>query len=143
MGMILDSECFDLRDISAASAGMRDLVAGYAGKTGCVAEVSIHLGGTERQQKLAAVRLLKKLVEDGGVKGWRRGGYEFFFDDHAYFWKGRELYFTAGEELFLYRWLVFGKYVERQRYFLVNLRQKFGKDFLVPLPEDEPAVVYV
>jgi hypothetical protein len=122
---------------------MRDMLDGYTGKAGYMAVVSIHLGGTARQQKLAAVRLFEKLVKDNGVKGWRYSGYEFFFDDRVYFWKGREIYFTAGEELFLYRWLVLRKYAEQQNYYLKNLRRKFGKDFLTQCSADERSAFYV
>ena len=54
-----------------------------------------------------------------------------------FFWKGNEVYITANEALFLYRWLVLHDDLTKlQRYFLRNMRRRLGKDFLTEVQKD-------
>ena len=66
-----------------------------------------------------------------GKHRFRRWRYFFNFEDKKYFCDGKELYLTPAEELFLYRWLILNEsIINTQRFYLYNMRKKFGRDFL-------------
>jgi hypothetical protein len=100
------------------------------GINGCVIEVRIMQEQKGKQKKVPARGLLKELVKANGTAVWEQGAYRFCFDKNEYYRNGRSLYFTAGEAVFLYRWLVEGCYLREHKHFLRNLRSKFGTSFL-------------
>jgi hypothetical protein len=65
-----------------------------------------------------------------GAGAWARDGYEFRFGQGEYFWRGVKMHVTAGEALFLFRWLVEGSYSAGEKYYLHNLRKRYGAEFL-------------
>jgi hypothetical protein len=65
-----------------------------------------------------------------GVGKWARDGYDFDFDRRRYTWNALPLHVTAGEALFLFRWLVQGEYRAAEKYYLHNLRKRYGTEFL-------------
>jgi hypothetical protein len=74
---------------------------------------------------------------------WDNFGYRFCFLSRKYYRRGREIYVTANEALFLYRWLVLGDDVcKAQTHYLWNMRRRFGKDFLSEVAEYKKEVVY-
>jgi hypothetical protein len=89
-----------------------------------------------RSQKQTAVRELEELTtknirEEKWHVTWEEHGYKFLFYSRQYFWNGREIYVTANEALFLYRWLILhDDTCEVQTHYLRNMRQRFGKTFL-------------
>jgi hypothetical protein len=99
--------------------------------------VSIKLAGDSRAPKKTALRQLEELIADNAVENgalpvvWERHGYRFKFISRKYFWNDEELYVTANEALFLYRWLVLDDDIcKTQRYYLRNMRRRLGKEFL-------------
>jgi hypothetical protein len=104
------------------------------GKEDCTLVVTLQTAGEARQQKMTARRQLEELIvnEDTDTStAWVRFGYIFGFMTRTYLWKNEEIYVTAGEALFLYRWLVLDDDTHRmQRYYLRHLRKRFGKEFL-------------
>jgi len=67
---------------------------------------------------------------------WIKGDYEFYFDVDKFYWKGKEIYFTVGEQYFLYTWLILKEDIcERHRYFLAHKRKRLGKDFLADVKD--------
>jgi hypothetical protein len=101
-----------------------------AGKKNCVIEVRVMEQYGTRQKKQTARSALQELIKERGTAVWKEGAYVFDFGKNKYYRRSRELYFTAGEALFLYHWLVAGVYPREQRYHFSRLRQKFGKAFL-------------
>jgi hypothetical protein len=79
----------------------------------------------KRPRKGVAVEAMPKDAED-----WAEDGYEFRFSQRRYSWKGLTLHVTAGEALFLYRWLVEGSFNASEKYYLHNLRKRYGSEFL-------------
>jgi 5-hydroxyisourate hydrolase-like protein (transthyretin family) len=69
----------------------------------------------------------------GNEKTWKQGIYNFDFENRKYFRRGRELYLTEQQQLFLYKHLVLK--MRGQRFYTANLRKKFGKDFLAEVEE--------
>jgi hypothetical protein len=57
-------------------------------------------------------------------------GYAFDFKHGKYFFDGAPRYLTAGEALFLYRWIMLNEQDTLRRYFLYSLRVKFGESFI-------------
>jgi len=110
--------------------------------------LSLEISGKGRRKKTSAKDELKALMPDVKIKLWRKrmespedvaegdaewqdGDYAFNFTMGQYFWGEKELYITPSEELFLYRWLVLNEDIVRlQKFYLYNMRKKFGKGFL-------------
>jgi hypothetical protein len=67
------------------------------------------------------------------AKDWSRDGYDFRFSTNEFFWDGARMHLTSGEALFLYRWLVEGKLIAREKYYLRNIRNRHGAEFLADL----------
>jgi hypothetical protein len=82
-----------------------------------------------RDTKETAERLLKSLLE-WGPSVWEDGPYRFDFSASVFKWGKDELYFTAGETLFLYRALVQQKVCTQEDYNIRHLRHRIDKDFL-------------
>jgi hypothetical protein len=85
------------------------------------------LGG--RQRKLSSLQILQQLLIENPTT-WEKYEYKFDFSSRQLFWKDGLLHFTAGEELFLYRWLVLNQRDYSQMYFIHNIRRRYGKEFL-------------
>jgi hypothetical protein len=85
---------------------------------------------TSRQKKMSLRKTLEALAADGEFN-WKQGEYDFRFMAGGYFWKGQEVYLTAGEELFLYRSLILKEAHPQQLSYRRNMRKRLGKDFMV------------
>jgi hypothetical protein len=72
---------------------------------------------------------LKSAMPSGAGK-WSKHGYDFDFERRRYLWNGVSMHVTAGEALFLFRWLVQGSYSAGEKYYLHNLRKRYGTEFL-------------
>jgi hypothetical protein len=97
--------------------------------------VSIETVGKDRTPKKTAFRQHEELVSDGEFM-WVKYGYRFGFMIRKYWWNNREIYVTAGEALFLYRWLVLHDDVCKiQMYYLRNMRKHLGNKFLAEVAE--------
>jgi uncharacterized protein (UPF0216 family) len=102
----------------------------------------VTLQDEKRRQKKTALRQLEELIADNAVENealpvvWERHGYRFKFTAGKYFWNDKELYVTANEALFLYRWLILDDDIcKTQRYYLRNMRRRLGKEFLAEAVE--------
>jgi hypothetical protein len=72
-------------------------------------------------------------ADQGEPKDWAKGDYDFRFSKGEFFWKGVRMHITAGEALFLRRWLVDGNLIAREKYYLRNIRNRHGSDFLADI----------
>jgi hypothetical protein len=113
---------------------VEDMVYRAAGKKDCLVEVRVFKKVAGNRHKESAKAALRALVTEREEPVWEQDGYSFDFSKNNYRWGERNLYVTAGEALFLYRWLVMYSYGFTQEYYLRNLRKKFGKDFLSEVP---------
>jgi len=101
------------------------------------------VGKTRQSRKLVAEELpeliRKAVTEENKESMWVQKEYKFFFSQRQYFWKGKGVYLTAGEELFLFRWLVLDDeaFYNAQWFYLRNLRKRLGKDFLRDIQEEK------
>lgn len=82
-----------------------------------------------KTDKRAKKGRLKDAMPSGAGK-WAKSGYDFDFTRHRYRWNGVTMHVTAGEALFLFRWLVQGSYSAGEKYYLHNLRKRYGTEFL-------------
>jgi hypothetical protein len=101
----------------------------------CRVTVTLETPARSRQGKPALREELENLVSEAVSRNgsaWIKKGYRFAFAEREYFWNGVPLYFTAGEEVFLFRWLVLGDtaYRREKRCYLSDLRKRIGKEFL-------------
>ena len=100
----------------------------------CRLTVTLELLGEERQKKVTAKAELLRLAVDAALENketWINGEYKFFFAAQKYVWKGRDIYLTASEALFLFRWLVLNDEIcGTQLYYLRHMRRRLGQDFL-------------
>jgi hypothetical protein len=83
----------------------------------------------DRQRKMPATQMLRHLT-DKNTPVWEKYDYRFNFSERQLFWKDRLLHFSAGEMLFLYRWLVLNQHNFSQMYFIHNARKRYGREFL-------------
>jgi hypothetical protein len=97
----------------------------------------------KRRKKKSAIRQFEDLVADNAAEHggtgvvWKQFGYCFGFMARKYTWNDKEIHVTASEQLFLYRWLVLHDDTHKaQKYYLYNMRQRLGKDFLAEVRED-------
>jgi hypothetical protein len=105
------------------------------GRPGCLLRVTLETAGKDRTRKKTALRQLEELIVDSIKKGtpvvWENFDCSFRFLAQRYFWHDKEIYVTANEALFLYRWLVLNEDIcELQTYYLRNMRRRMGKEFL-------------
>jgi hypothetical protein len=85
--------------------------------------------GEIRHHKTTARDILRELLRDNEI-WYRKFGYDFNFDVGKYCWDGKRIYLTSGEILFLYRCLMLNQFDHNQRYFIYNIRKRYGKEFL-------------
>jgi hypothetical protein len=109
---------------------------------GCRLTLAVEDPGMKRQRKQSALRELKALAAGAAAERknvWKRKEYLFAFSTNKYTWRGQEIYLTAGEALFLFKWLVLGdkEYYQARRDYLRNMRRRFGKEFLAKAEEEE------
>ena len=101
--------------------------------------VRLELAGKTRKKKVNAKTELERFVVDAALEHkdvWTHGDYTFSFWSRQYFWKGEELYLTANEALFLFRWLVLNDEIHKmQRFYVRNMRKRLGKEFLADITE--------
>lgn len=79
-------------------------------------------------RKMRKERIRSALPDGAGA--WAKHGYEFDFERRRFLWNGAAMHVTAGEALFLFRWLVEGNYNAGEKYYLHNLRKRYGTEFL-------------
>jgi hypothetical protein len=131
--------------VTKTSALSWDTVKGWYDSAGRGLEdhtVVVTLEATSRQQKMTATRQLEELIVDsvvedeGGCAVWESFGYCFKFLARKYSWNNQDIYITANEALFLYRWLVLHDDIcKMQMYYLRNMRKRLGKAFLAEVAE--------
>jgi hypothetical protein len=90
--------------------------------------VAVGKSGMKRSPRLARKALLE-LTEEGGAV-WEGHGYRFDFSGGVYLWERKPVHVTAGEALFLYRWLVLGKKATANAFEIQHLRKRLGPGFL-------------
>lgn len=125
---ILDSKIFDTPEPGMCEAVMA-MLKPYESLYGYTVVVQIRDPITTRKKKTSAKKELKTMIRLS-QDVWEQGEYRFLFKEREYYWKGVKIDLTAGEALYLYWWLVRGEQDPKQRYFLRNLRRRFGKEFL-------------
>ncbi|GHT59492.1 hypothetical protein FACS1894109_15510 [Spirochaetia bacterium] len=109
-----------------------DFIDKFTGKGAIGINVQICVPDQTRLTKQTATQILESICVDGTDK-WELHEYKFFFLAKKYYWKGNEIHLTAGEALFLYRWLIQCEYEHSEQYYLYNMRKKFGDTFLVEM----------
>jgi hypothetical protein len=91
----------------------------------------------ERKKKVACEKELASLISASGKGSYWRGGYRLDFRNREYTWKhdDREwdLALTAGEQLYLFKWLALGTRVNDEWFYMANMRRKFGASFLTDM----------
>jgi hypothetical protein len=109
----------------------------------CALVITLEALDGKRRHKKSAARQLEELVADYAVDNssagaaWIQFGYRFCFTARTYFWNEKEIYVTANEALFLYRWLVLHDDTHSvQKYYLYNMRRRLGKAFLAEAQGD-------
>jgi len=135
-------------DINAASSQINAWLQSMNQKLdGCLLVVTLKSLGICKQKKATAVEELNTLakkeasswehrVHTVSKTGSTETYYKFDFENKHYFWNGEDIYLTANEQLFLYRWLVLNDGThELQWYFLRNMRRRLGKEFLSDVME--------
>ena len=93
----------------------------------------------ERQKRQDIATSLRILLAENTNFVWKYQNYYFDFNTKRYRKDEEFIYLTPGEELFVYRWLVLKeKFKSKDKYYLYNLRLKFGRDFLkdIEMPVD-------
>ena len=96
--------------------------------------VTLESCGDTRKKKTSAIAELNSIIANVNIKVWARNDYMFHFSEKKYWRKGQEVYLTANEQLFLFRWLVLKDEVsKRQTFYLRNMRKRLGKEFLTGL----------
>jgi hypothetical protein len=105
----------------------------------CRLVVRLEVADKSRNKDDLAKKELERLLDSHKDKAaWSRLEYDFSFSDKKYIWKRREIHITPNEALFLFRWLVLNDETHKtQRFYLSNMRQKFGKDFLNDIQESK------
>jgi hypothetical protein len=105
-------------------------------------------GAGRKGRRTSAMSLdkLRSFVKENGKASWVQGEYRFLFPDGvrrtdnntgngnfgSYFWRGREIYVTYAEALYLYERLILGKSGRQctTNGMLRNLRKRLGDAFL-------------
>jgi len=140
MGTILSSKAFEIpkgsiADLTAVDSWIMDNV-----KDGCRLVLRVETVGKSRQKRKTAIAELEGLAIDAALEDkdvWQQGEYKFLFAARKYCWKGKEVYLTSGEQLYLFKWLVLkdgtGKYC---KFYLCNMRRRLGKEFLADVGLD-------
>jgi hypothetical protein len=124
--MTLGSRKFAAGDsLEAALAYVESVFADVLAEGGLELEIALRPSADKRAKK----ERLSGAMPDGAGK-WAEGGYDFDFERKRYQWNGVSMHVTAGEALFLYRWLVEGNYNAAEKYYLHNLRKRHGTEFL-------------
>jgi hypothetical protein len=99
--------------------------AGALAESGLELEIALRPRADRRAKKERLARAVP-----GGAGKWAKHGYEFDFGRKRYRWNGVSMHVTAGEALFLFRWLMEGSYSAAEKYYLHNLRKRYGTEFL-------------
>ena len=73
---------------------------------------------------------VKTVLEDSLMLSFELGDYKFNFQQDRFFYKGKGLYLTKTEKVYLADWLLNGHKDNSKRNCLFNMRKKFGNDFL-------------
>ena len=106
-------------------------------KNNCVLTMTAKTKDNSRSKKRKSFETLSVLTSEANKKTYDKYGYFFYFPGNRFVWNNKDIYLTAGQALFLYRWLVLGEDVLAvEKYHLNHLRKKFGKDFLKEVTDD-------
>jgi len=100
------------------------------GENNCYLTVSFKVTGNSRAKKHTLTSELEALVVDLESHIWEQDEYHFNFLSKRYSWKEKNIHLTAGEALFLYRWLINNEVCSEHGFYIRNLRKKLGKNFL-------------
>lgn len=100
----------------------------------CRLVVTLEAYNGQRQRKSSAAEELASLVA-GNQAAWKKGSYTLWFASKTYLWRGASIHITAGEALFLYRFLVLEETCPMKAQRLYNMRKRLGKDFLADIEE--------
>jgi hypothetical protein len=92
-------------------------------------KIAVEKFDEQRQNKMTARTTLLRLMDEKEVY-YREYDYDFDFYREKYFWKRRLIHITQGEALFLFRLLVLRKFNDAQRYYIYNIRKRYGNNFL-------------
>jgi hypothetical protein len=131
---ILDSKEFTTPACAGEVEAAIALIEKYAKLYGYKVSVRILDTAVTRTKKAPVKTELETLVRVGaGI--WERWEYRFLFAKRQYFWKGEEIHLTAGEALYVYRWVVRSEQSPKQRYYLRHIRHKFGAEFLAEVSD--------
>jgi hypothetical protein len=135
MGMLLDSKSFLIsKDDPIPFDDIRYwLVSVNSESRDLLLTVKLETAGKERKGKRSAASELLDLSCKAALENkeiWQQGDYKFFFVGKKYYWKEKEVHLTAGEALFLFKWLVLHEICYKQMYHLYNMRRRLGGAFL-------------
>jgi hypothetical protein len=86
------------------------------------------LGCDRMSEKGAKVALLNLCSKHS--TSWHSGSYHFDFYTGTYQWGDKKLHVTSCEALYLYRRIILDESSSQERYYLRNMRKKFGGEFL-------------
>jgi hypothetical protein len=104
---------------------VEQVVLGSREESDVVIEIAVRPRNGKRLKRSALSEALP-----GDAKDWKKFGYSFSFSKGQYIWNGLTMHITAGEALFLWRWLVEGDFKASEKYYLYNVRSRYGSDFL-------------
>jgi hypothetical protein len=140
---IVSSKAIDIVDyeglVLSVTDWLEDLkLSGVDKLPGCYVTITVKSPGVDRLTKFTAKAELKDLVVDAALEGkdaWRRKGYSFLFALGTHTWKGETIHLTAGEALYLFKWLVLEdkEYYRTRWYYLRNMRRRLGNEFLADI----------
>ena len=126
--MTLNSKIFRGRgSLPAILAYVESLVDALA-DDGLELEVAVRPGPDRRPRRADLKNAMPADAED-----WERSEYLFRFSRGEYFWKGVPVHISAGEALFLYRWLAQGDFAATESHYLRNIRKRCGNGFLAEI----------
>jgi hypothetical protein len=127
MATIIDTKNFECSD--CALMDIAEFVGPFIDDGGVKIHIKIQKVDEQRQHKDTARDILRKLVEEE-ESHYKKYGYDFNFYTGKYKWKNGFIHLTDGEALFLFRVLVMDYFNYAQRYYIYNMRKRFGNAFL-------------
>lgn len=88
---------------------------------------------SDERQRLYALMIEGKAEPKLSEKTFRTEHYAFDFERKEFFFDGKGIWLTKGEQDYLKSWLLLGEKDNRNRFFLFNMRKRFGKGFLADI----------
>jgi hypothetical protein len=127
MAAVIDTRDFECSE--DALMGIAEFVGPFIDSGGIMINIEIRKTDEHRQHKKTARGTLRDLAYEKESR-YKEYGYDFDFYTGKYRWNGRAIHITDGEALFLFRVLVAGYFNYAQRYYVYNMRKRFGNAFL-------------